>query len=249
MDSPGTRPGYAGKLLMLFTLVLFAVLVKLGFWQLERAEEKRELLASLAEHHQASPLSMDSLLARQANSDDLEGYRLEVTGEFIPGITVLLDNQVLDGQVGYKAFRLLRVNGFQSVLLVELGFVAAGRDRATLPQIEPIDGQLSVKGRIYRRKLNPLSDDLAAEAGDPMRIQALNIPALAAQLQLEVIDLVLQPDSLPGRPLPRRWMPVNMPPEKHLGYAAQWFSLAAALALLVIFYVVKSRKKQNELRD
>lgn len=232
---------------MLFTLVLFAALVKLGFWQLERAEEKRELLASLEEHHQASPLSMDSLLARQA--DDLEGYRLEVTGEFIPGITVLLDNQVLDGQVGYKAFRLLKVDGYQSLILVELGFVPAGHDRATKPRIDDIDGHLTLKGRLYRQKLNPLSNTLAAEAGNPMRIQALNIPSLATQLQVDIVQLVLQPDSLPGTSLPRRWTPVNMPPEKHLGYAAQWFSLAAALALLVIFYVVKSRKKQSELRD
>ncbi|WP_324727290.1 SURF1 family cytochrome oxidase biogenesis protein, partial [Pseudomonas chlororaphis] len=56
----GFRPGVLPTLVV---LALLPVLVTLGFWQLGRGEQKRELLASYAERRVAEPLSVDELQA------------------------------------------------------------------------------------------------------------------------------------------------------------------------------------------
>ncbi|WP_164551239.1 SURF1 family protein [Shewanella khirikhana] len=243
MDSPVRRPALAGKLLILFTLGLFVVLVKLGFWQLSRAEEKQQLLAAQEARFQATPLTMDNLV--QTPLQQVQGARMEVTGTLLATPTLLLDNQVMDGKVGYLAYRLLQVPGYKALLPVELGFIAAGNDRRILPQLSAEAMQLTLRGRLYQRQANPMSQGLGAEAGEPMRIQALDINALSVQLGKPLLNICLQPDTMPGLPLPRRWMPVSMPVEKHLGYAAQWFSLAGALLVLTLLYWIRTRKKSN----
>ncbi|WP_372870066.1 SURF1 family protein [Shewanella sp.] len=243
MDSPVRRPALAGKLLMLFTLGLFMVLVKLGFWQLSRAEEKQQLLTTQAERFQATPLTMDDLA--QTSLNEAQGARMEVTGTLLATPTVLLDNQVMDGKVGYLAYRLLKVPGYKTLLPVELGFIAAGNDRRILPMVPGEAMQLTLRGRLYQRQANPMSHGLGAEAGEPMRIQTLDINALSVQLGKPLLNICLQPDTTAGLPLPRRWMSVSMPVEKHLGYAVQWFSLAAALLVLTLLYWLRTRKKSN----
>lgn len=242
MGSPVKRPALAGKLLLLFTLGLFVVLVKLGFWQLSRAEEKQQLLAMQERQLQASVLTIDRLSEPLAQ---LQGARLEVTGSLLATPTLLLDNQVMDGKVGYLAYRLLRVPGYSRLLPVELGFVAAGNDRRVLPQLPAETLDLTLRGRLYQRQLNPMAHGLGAEAGEPKRIQSLDMEALETELGLALWNICLQPDSLPNLDLPRRWMPVSMPVEKHLGYAAQWFSLAAALLVLTLWYLIKTRKNNS----
>ncbi|MBT1445197.1 SURF1 family protein [Shewanella sp. JM162201] len=243
MDAPGVRPTWVGKLLILFTLVLFCGLVKLGFWQLSRADEKAALLAEQESRFQATPLNMDSLISRPLA--EAEGAKLEVTGELLSTPTVLLDNQVLDGKVGYLAYRFMQVPGFEALLPVELGFVEAGSDRRALPRLEATTGELTLRGRLYRRSINPMSAGLNLEPGEPARIQALDMPALAKAMKLTLLDIGLQPDTLATPALPRRWMPVNMSVEKHLGYAIQWFSLAAALLILMLIYGIKNRRRQT----
>jgi cytochrome oxidase assembly protein ShyY1 len=37
-----------------------------------------------------------------------------------------------------------------------------------------------------------------------------------------------------------------MGPEKHLGYAVQWFALAVALACLFIYFGIRNAKEQSD---
>jgi surfeit locus 1 family protein len=39
----------------------------------------------------------------------------------------------------------------------------------------------------------------------------------------------------------REWEPRALPPERHIGYAIQWFSFAGILAVMVIVLSVRSR--------
>jgi surfeit locus 1 family protein len=45
----------------------------------------------------------------------------------------------------------------------------------------------------------------------------------------------------------RAWRPQLLSPDKHLGYAAQWFAIA--LALIVIYVVVNLRRPEEESDD
>jgi cytochrome oxidase assembly protein ShyY1 len=44
----------------------------------------------------------------------------------------------------------------------------------------------------------------------------------------------------------KNWQPIVMPPEKHRAYAFQWFSLALAWILLMIWASIKFSRNSEE---
>ena len=231
-------------LLTIATVSLFLLLVKLGFWQLSRAELKENIQSQLTARQALAPLSFDQLLALPP-TEPLTGYRLNVTVSPIGDKVFLLDNQTFNGRVGYLALQVLQVMPDTPWLLVELGFVPAGNDRRQLPTFPQITQTQTLDGRLYQKQANPMSSALMAESGWPKRIQNLNIPQIEEVLNHPVALAVFQPTSIPEIALPHPWKPIPMSAQKHLGYALQWFSLAFAFALLMIFFI-RSRLKKKE---
>jgi surfeit locus 1 family protein len=70
--------------LTLFTALLFPALLALGFWQLDRAEEKLALAAQEARRVSSAPVSLVSL--RSAEPASLPFTSVEVSGYFHPEI-------------------------------------------------------------------------------------------------------------------------------------------------------------------
>ncbi|MBO6277675.1 MAG: SURF1 family protein, partial [Pseudomonas sp.] len=89
------RPGFAPTLVVLAVLPL---LVFLGFWQLDRGEQKRELLNHYAERQVAAPVTVGQLLT----FDDPAFRRVQLRGHFDGQHSLLLDNRMRDGKVGVE---------------------------------------------------------------------------------------------------------------------------------------------------
>jgi len=89
------RPGLLPTLLV---LALLPLLVWLGFWQLERSEQKRELLERQQARQEATPLTPEQLdgSAEQAYA------RVYLQGSFDAAHSFLLDSRTRDGQVGVE---------------------------------------------------------------------------------------------------------------------------------------------------
>lgn len=219
-------------------LLLLPLLVALGFWQLERAAQKQAWLNDLNQGAAATPLNLNEslppLAAARYRRAEAEG-RLDTTHQF------LLDNQVRQGRVGYRVFTPLRLTG-GGVVLVDRGWVPAPPDRSRLPEVAVAEGVRAVTGVLYGGpsvgiRLGP------SHHGDdnwPRRIQYLDFDALGAALGREVPPLVLRAlDSSALVEAPRAPRP-ELGPERHWGYAVQWFALATALA--GIFIVVNTRR-------
>lgn len=258
-------------LLLLVTVSVFCILVKLGVWQLDRAEQKTAWQATLSARQAASELSFDQLLAFGAD-ERLSGYRLSVNAIPVNQQILLLDNQVFEGRVGYLAYQVFQVahagantNAVTSAitidnaeavkkdlpwLMVELGFVAANIDRRTLPDITPVPlSAIDLNGRVYQKQINPLSHQLHAEDGKVMRFQNLNLAALAEKIGHPLAPVVLQPDSIPNIALPKPWTPIPLSAQKHQGYALQWFTMAAVFLSLMLWigwkHLIKARPKST----
>ncbi|MGI2258474.1 SURF1 family protein [Shewanella sp. GXUN23E] len=230
---------------VLFTLGIFALMVKLGFWQLSRAEEKSQWQAELTSRMHDRALNFSELLVLSEQTDNPSGYRFALTAKALSAPLILLDNQVFDGKVGYLVYQLFEVTPDSPKLLVELGFIAAQQQRYQLPSPPAVQGEMFLQGKVYRKEVNPLSQQLFADTQSPMRIQNMHFAQLSEQLGYQVMPLVLQPDVLEGIELPRPWHPLPMSPEKHLGYALQWFSMAAALLLLSVLFVLRQRHRNS----
>ncbi|WP_372943096.1 SURF1 family protein [Shewanella sp.] len=242
-------------LLVLITLVVFTLLVKLGLWQLSRAEFKQQWQHTLALREQQAALNYPQLLSLTKaepsafeESNLLTGYRLSLHATPVKQPLLLLDNQVYQGQVGYLVYQVFEVTAEQPWILVELGFVGAGNDRRELPALAPIQaGQYALTGRVYQKQVNPLSDELHPEIhpNKPIRFQNLSMPALAQLLQHDIAAVVLQPDNVPQHSLPQPWVPIPLSAQKHQGYALQWFTMAAVFLGLMFWIALRQFRHQS----
>ena len=88
-------------LLAVVCLALTALMLRLGTWQLERAEFKTQLSAQAEKNNARPALPADEIL-QQAEADSESWYfrSVEVVGRFDPVRQYLLDNRTFDGRAG-----------------------------------------------------------------------------------------------------------------------------------------------------
>ncbi|MEZ8207730.1 SURF1 family protein [Vibrio bivalvicida] len=223
----------------LITVVAFSILINLGLWQLSRADEKSQIEQKVIQRAQMSPIGLPDLTQEQISNPS--GVKVVLSAIPVMDKYLLLDNQSVDGKVGYLALQLVKTQSGK-YLLLERGYVEAPDLRSQLPQVDWLNGEHALEGRLYRKSRNPLSKDLHLEQGTMSRIQNLNFAQLEQHWQIELEPFVVQP-LVESWPYIQPWQPVSMNPDKHLGYAVQWFSMAAVLALLSVGLLVRALKQ------
>jgi surfeit locus 1 family protein len=226
------------------TLALVAagsLFVTAGFWQLDRADQKRALFSN---YDLADARSTLRRLPTDAEAADLRYQPVELSGRYQAGRQVLLDNMLSEGKPGYQVLTpLFTVFG---PVLVNRGWLPASADRSELPNVTVAEGERTVRARLDRLprpgiRLEPTGT--TAESPWPRRLLYPDAEQLRAELQLEDLpgyQLLLQPDEPDG--YRRNWRPAVMGPDKHLGYAVQWFSFTAAI--LVIYFFLNLKRKR-----
>ena len=226
----------------LLTLVLLPILISLGFWQLDRAGQKRELLQQF-EQQQAGPVLN---LNNKVEVENLFPYqRAEVTGKFDAQHQFLLDNKVYQGQAGYQVITPLIITGSDKAVLINRGWVPQMTSRQNLPAIPTPADRLTLEGQLkldvggnYKLGESGLQSD-----GWPRVIQWLELEKIEESLGYKLQDFVVlqTPDSPAG--FVRDWYIKKIVPEKSISYAVQWFALA--LALVIIYLVVNLHKVEE----
>ncbi|MDZ7748028.1 MAG: SURF1 family protein [Halofilum sp. (in: g-proteobacteria)] len=137
------RPRWLPWLAALAALALFS---GLGAWQLQRAGEKRELLAAL-ERGAAAPAR--ALAGTPAGLRQQAFARVRARGRFLDARQFLLDNRTLRGRTGFDVLTPLVLAGGRTVL-VDRGWIAAGpAPRARRPDRPGTEGTVRVTGRLW----------------------------------------------------------------------------------------------------
>lgn len=231
------------------TLVVMAVCLRAAFWQLDRAEARETLASERESRASQGPRPVSALLSLEAPGN----YPVEAQGHFHNQYNILLDNRTLNGVAGYHLLTLFETNSGQH-LLVNRGWLPRGSDRARLPEIPAIDGELTVRGQSYvysDRTFVLLEDDLSSPSW-PLRVQRVEMAALGEIIEVELAPFevrvdpgfTLEPD---GNELPRVWHDNRMTADRHRAYATQWFGLAGAV--LVIFLAASFRQPGKDHND
>lgn len=214
----------------LLAVVATASFTTLGLWQSRRAVEKQAMLDAAAQvlaARDAAPLAAAADPTRRHEYDWSSG-----AGAFDPRGPLWLDNQQRDGRAGVRAYRLF-VPEHGAPLLVDLGWLPLPGNRA-LPAIERPPGRMVVRGLLAP----PPSTGLAlgsgvARQGDGWLLTRVDMGAIAPALGLAtpLAPRVLRLDpALPlGYDRDLQLLANTLPPEKHRGYALQWFALAFAV--------------------
>jgi len=218
--------------LHLSTIVLVAVMVSLGFWQLDRHNERATFNDAVRARAQDAPRQPDDLLALDPNLSNLEWYPLTASGEYLADADTLLVNVSQNGQAGVDPVSALRLDDGR-ILLVNRGFIPLAQ--AVPP---PPRGPVTILGRVRvsnERERGELSD---AADGVLREIQRIDIPRLAEQLPGDVLPIYV--DLLGSNPADSPMLSRIADPQltlgPHLSYVAQWwiFSLCAVVAWLFI---------------
>jgi surfeit locus 1 family protein len=186
--------------------------IALGNWQAKRADEKRALAARLE--------------------------RVAVVGEFVPQFTVYLDNKVRRGKPGYEIVTPLRLRGSSTHVLVNRGWVEAGRTRDVLPEVPTPRGELRIEGIALEHLPRSLQ---FMERGLRVR-QNLSVPAYADETGLRLQPRVIEQHSSAPDGLARDWPPHEAGAEKNDAYAFQWYALAALAAVLGLLFSFRRRE-------
>lgn len=233
------RPGLLPSVLV---LLLFPCLIALGFWQLARAEEKRQLLAAHQARQIAAPISL-SELERYPNPAYV---RVQLQGYFDARHTLLLDNRTRDGKVGVEVLQPFYDQTSGLWLLLNRGWLA-WPDRRITPTFATPDTPLRLHASVYVPLGEVFQLQTAPPAtGWPRVISEVKPDALWQQLGRGGLNYELRLEPGPASFL-SDWPVVAMSPDKHLGYAVQWFALAAALlGLFIYFGLYNARETRHE---
>ena len=230
----------------IITLLAVVVMVKLGFWQLDRASQKQALFNDYQQHADNIANSPANLNLIKRQPDRFEA--VTATGTFDPDRFFFIDNQMHEGTPGYHVIGLLKLAGKQDVLAVNLGWLAAPRLRTELPTVALPDGQVSVQGLVQHPQENVFINSKREQPVGvwPQRVPEFLPQQVAANYRLPLLPYVVLLSEQQPFGYMRQWQPNVMPPEKHQAYALQWFSLAIAALVIFAFAVIKINKQKQE---
>lgn len=226
-------------------LLAAALFARLGFWQLERADEKRDMLAKASSALSSRTPKPLSVIADEQRIADYDWITVE--GRFADAPAVLLDNQQQGGKVGVRAYRVFVLKDGLPVL-VDLGWTALPPDR-TLPRVARDVERERLSGLL----LPPPGQGL--DMGAPVKqsegtllATAIDLPSLRVALELPALaPRVLRPDNDPSLGYARDFdiLPNTLPPERHLGYAVQWFGLSATTLITALLLSWRRRRARQ----
>lgn len=245
--------------LTLFYVLLMPLLLTLGYWQLSRADQKTELLEKYQQRINAEPRSLIAVLEQK----DANYYRVKLQGRYASKQHFLLDNRVFNGRAGYEVISPFilsaaiypaatgELQGPFDYVWINRGWVAMGRSRGRPPNIPEYADQLTLIGQVhipqgkgFILKETPLSGKW------PETIQQVNFKQMKARyaagdaVAAPPLVVRLTTDSEDGFRV--GWKPVNTRPEKHLGYAFQWFLMVVVLSILYFHASISLNGGQDE---
>lgn len=215
---------------VLINSVVVLIFLGLAFWQLLRADEKTQTLAKIAQWEQQGAIDANKLFA--LDQQQVDGIRIDFQAQWMAPMVWLLDNQTLNGRVGYDVIIPVRTSSSQSPLLVNLGWVPAPVSRDILPAIE-VPSELRIQG-ILRTRVNGflLGANLESSNIWPKRIQQIDFRQLSQEFSTPFYFAVIYQQS--QSPFALHYRPVVMPPERHKAYALQWGLLAVAVICIAL---------------
>ena len=209
---------------------MIALTVSLGRWQANRAEEKATRQAMFEARTAETPLVLSG---SSGPAEALLYRRVRIAGRWDPDRQVFIDNQIHQGRAGFHVITPLRVAGSARVALVNRGWTPRTAQYPGPPAVAVPEGDVEVTGLAAlppRRYL-----ELSAETISGNVWQNLSLARYAERMRVEVLPVMILADR-PGENL----VAVEEKPDagvaKHREYSLTWFSLAATLAALWLFY-------------
>lgn len=238
----------------LIVVGLMILLARLGFWQLDRLEQRRAANAQLLAAIESNPIDLNAdaadyvPLRADEVSTDLANRDVVATGEFDYANQRVLKLQNLSGRAGVHLITPLVLDGADAAILVDRGWIPdaehqAGNafDEATGTQT--VDGYVAMTETLMRS-----AADSAAPAGPGLELFRVDIDAIEAELPYKLLPFYLKvtpPEGgVSGLPIPMA-KEVDLSEGPHLDYALQWFVFCLGLGTAYVIYIIRWLKTKD----
>ena len=222
-----------------FVIFFLPILLYLGYWQISRGFEKKEIWEAYSVNKTLPPISEKELFVYQ--KEDLFYRSVVIQGSYIDD-TFLLDNRMHQSKKGYEVFTPFKSEG-QQVYLINRGWTGNYSDH---PFSAP-EGNHFIEGIISpfdKYGLNLSKEE--AKNSFPMVVQELTHSSASKLLgnNFSIEEIVIQLSAASKGSFEPIWGPTELKAPRHWGYAAQWLGLALVLVILYIYFGYKEPSKQ-----
>ena len=236
----------------LFVVMLAAICIRLGIWQLDRLEQRRASNEALAAGLSLPPLELseawiDSIIA---HPERYHHRRVIARGRYEDAGTALLRGRSRGGRPGVELLQLLELEGAERSLLVNRGWIPAADAMTVDPRPYIAEGRRTVEGMLL-----PLPASGGDAAPVPASIDGISVPTLQrvsvsayrVVSAAELLPIQLQRSAGAEAGAGAGQFPTPAPPPEfsdgpHLGYAVQWFSFAAIAVVGFLVLVLRSAR-------
>jgi surfeit locus 1 family protein len=228
-------PSWLGLIILMICIPLF---IKLGLWQYNKAELRKEIQSS----YNAS-LDQDALVLPD-NLTDVDAWKykkVKVKGQYETKYQILLDNQVEENVAGFHIITPLRLDGSNDYVLINRGWVAGGANHTDTPTINTPDHSLEIIGFVWvpSKKIFSLESDNEKSSWKTVW-QHMDMERYQKSIPIHILPLVIKLDSKSNAGgFVRKW---QLPASKiatNMGYAYQWFGFTIASILIFLFTSIK----------
>ena len=225
-----TKSRLAATIFYIFFAIVF---VFLGFWQINRGNEKAEIIEAFE--------IQQTMQAVEFSANSKKWERVYIDGKLDAEKLIYIDNIIYKGILGFKVVAPVSIED-NKVMLVDFGWIKQpqSRDEVSFLSISK-NKNISVSGVLEAPEMGLiLSDDIFTNTW-PKISQSKSISALESLFKEEIIQFILlsdyrnEADFVYLKPVV-----ANMPPVKHYGYAGQWFAMFIALSIMYLYFLRKS---------
>ena len=197
--------------ILIFAIIFVPITISLGIWQIERANEKKLIIANY------DKLLVSAPIALQKNQMLNNWQPIETTGTYEDTI-VYEDNAINNGKAGFKVYHLFR-NDDGTFIFIHRGFIERNLIKNNLPEVEIPTEKKSIYGTTLFKQNNTFVKNI--EESDSRIIQEFNASLLIDKYPM-LKDKYLHPflfnldirDVNKYQPIEK---PVNMTASKHIG--------------------------------
>jgi surfeit locus 1 family protein len=225
-------------------IIFFTLFIKLGFWQLDRADQKKIINMSFVERQNQPPIQLNNENI-QIPIKDIIWHRVSMKGSFLNDKNIILDNQIVEEKAGFLIYTPFKILDSNKIILINRGWYPLSNSRKDIPNIPPIKDMQTIEGEISQMPSSGISlGKVITEKLDEssFRLQKMDYEVLSSliskdlmryvvKLKKPIFDKTYILDS--GMPVPDS--------DKNYGYAFQWFAMAFTLFIIFIRLGVKKK--------
>ncbi len=216
------------------TFCAMMIFMSLGHWQMMRAQEKRDLQSLAKMQSSKAPMHW------QTGDRMPESFQnITINGYYLP-TGFLLDNQHHDHQFGYNIISPVILPD-KHVILVDRGWVQADITRQHFPDVNIPNQLQTITGYTYypSSKHWLLGPAFEEKTSNITIIEMVDTVLISKILHKSVYPFIIRLDPMASNGYVRQWPIVSMSPNRHIGYAIQWYAMALVVLGLFIGLNVK----------